>query len=277
LVPLAASLVGFVVALALAAALWGGDSDDAQVAATGRVPPKVASSTAVKGGSQRERGLLQSVVSGMPKTTLTRVVIAPPGARRGDGGDAAVPIEFTQVPGGPTVRRQWDEWIVAGALSRRLDAAGLPAVVSATDPNGGFVARPKLPKRPDPRPLARRQEATILRGIRRAATQSGGDVVRLQVLRPYGAAVALTLAVDDPAAFLRTKLQPLLGSLDDRRQRLEGLYLAILDERRLLALEWGTWTRNPAGVYWVRHDLANCSPIRQSAPPGTEPPPACPA
>ena len=254
----------------------GGGDGDGEEQVKGRVPPEVVSSSTVKGGSQRERALLRSVLRGMEKTTLARVVIGPPAARRGDG-DAAVPIQFTLVPGGPTARRQWDQWIVAGAFSRRLQAAGLPAEVNAADPKGSFTARPKLPKRPDPRPLPRRQEAAVVKGIRRAAKRSGGDLVRLEVHRPYGVAVALSLAVDDPATFLSKKLQPLIGRLDERRVRLEGLYLAVLDRRRRLALEWGTWTRNPAGVYWVRHDLANCSPIRQSGPPGADPPPPCPA
>lgn len=269
---LSAALIGIVVALAAAGC---GGNDEQQV--EGRVPPKVVGSTAVKGGSQRERALLRRVLRGMQKTTLARVAIGAPSARRGDEGDAAVPIAFTPAPGGATVRRQWDEWIVAGAFSRRLDAAGLPAEVSATDPKGSFIARPKLPQRPDPRPLARREEAAVLKGIRRAAKRSGGDVGRLEVHRPYGMAVALSLAVEDPAAFLNKELRPLMGRLNASRQRLEGLYLAVLDERRLLALEWGTWTRNPAGMYWVRQDLANCSPIRQSGPPGADPPPPCPA
>jgi hypothetical protein len=68
----------------------------------------------------------------------------------------------------------------------------------------------------------------------------------------------------------------LIRRLDSHRRGLEGIYLAVLDERRRLALEWASWTRNPAGSYWVRHDLADCSPIEQSAPPGAEPPPPCP-
>jgi hypothetical protein len=116
-----------------------------------------------------------------------------------------------------------------------------------------------------------------VKAIRAAAKRSGGEVARLEVHRPYGVAVAISLVADDPAKFLKQELRPLIGRLDDSRQRLEGVYLAVLDERRLLALEWGTWTRNPAGLYWVRRDLANCSPIRQSEPPGAEPPPRCPA
>jgi hypothetical protein len=90
-------------------------------------------------------------------------------------------------------------------------------------------------------------------------------------------AIALSVAADNPARFLKTKLRPLIGTLGAQRQRLEGIYVAVLDDRSRLALEWGAWTRNPAGTYWVRRDLANCSPIEQSEPPGSQKPPPCPA
>jgi hypothetical protein len=211
----------------------------------------------------------------MEKTTLTRISIGPlQGRRKGDAG-AAVPITFTTVRG-VSVRRRWDEWIVAGAFSRRLLAAGVPAEVDGADPAGGFTARPKLPRQPDPQALSRRQEAAVVKAIRNAARRSGGELVRLEVHEPYGAAVALSLSTKEPAGFLKTKLRRLMADLERHRPRLEGLYVAVLDGRGLLALEWASWTRNPAGTYWVRHDLANCSPIAQSAPPGAEPPPACP-
>ena len=99
-----------------------------------------------------------------------------------------------------------------------------------------------------------------MKAIRAAAKQSRGEIARLEVHRPYGVAVALVVASADPASFLKTRLRPLMASLDRQRSRLEGLYLAVLDETRRLALEWGSWTRNPAGNYWVRHDLAECGP-----------------
>jgi hypothetical protein len=264
-------------ALALVAAGCAGDDGDDEQEARGRVPPKLVESTAVEGGRPRERALLRQALRGMEKTTVTRAVIGPVQGRREIERGAAVPITFTLVAGGPSVRRQWEEWIIAGAFSRRLDAAGLSAEVDASDPKGAFTARPKLAGQPDPRPLSRRQETAVVKAIRRAATRSGGDVVRLEVHRPYGAAVALTVAADDPASFLKDRLRPLISALGVQRSRLEGMYLAVLDEQRRLALEWGAWTRNPAGSYWVRRDLANCSPIEQSEPPGADPPPDCPA
>jgi hypothetical protein len=263
------------IGLALAAAGCGGDDDDE--AAPSRVQPKLVESAAVTGGPERERDLLRAVLRGMKKTTLTRVAIGPVRGRRESDEGTAVPIAFTVAPGGPSVRRQWDEWIVAGAFSRRLFEAGLSAEVDGSGSEGAFTARPKLPGQPDPRPLSRSQEAAVIKGVRTAVRRSGGEIVRLEVHRPYGVAVALFLTANDPATFLKDKLRPLIGSLGVQRQRLEGMYLAVLDERRRLALEWGAWTRNPAGSYWVRRDLANCSPIEQSEPPGAKKPPPCPA
>jgi hypothetical protein len=270
-----ASAAFVAIGLALAAAGCFGDDDDEQTA-QGRAPLMLVENTVVEGGPRRERALLLRTVGGMEKTALTRIRIGPlQGRREGDGG-AAVPVAFTPVRGA-SVRRQWDEWIVAGGFSRRLLAAGLPAQVDGADAEGGFTARPRLRGQPDPQPLSRRQEQTLVKAIRTAARRSGGEDVRLEVHRPYGTAVALSLATQEPAVFLKSKLRGLLENLERHRPRLEGLYLGVLDDRGMLALEWASWTRNPAGSYWVRHDLANCSPIEQSAPPGAEPPPDCPA
>jgi hypothetical protein len=264
------------VALCFALAAAGCMGDDDEQPAQGRTPRTLVANTVVEGGSQRERGLLRRAVGGMEKTTLRRIAIGPvPGRRETDSGPA-VPIAFTPVPGA-SVRRQWDEWIVAGAFSRRLDAAGLPAEVDGADREGGFTARPKLRGQPDPRPLSRRQEQAIANGIRKAARRSGADVAALEVHRPYGVAVTVSLAPSDPARFLKNRLRALIAALEVHRPRLEGIYLAVLDQDRRLALEWASWTRNPAGSYWVRHDLAKCSPIQQSAPPGADEPPDCPA
>lgn len=268
-----------VLALAGAGCSGGGDDDQAapsQAPAQVRLPPKLVDTTVIEGGSRGERALLRRVMGGMETTTLKRITIEPPRTRRVTGGEKAVSITLTPVAGA-TTRRRWDGWIVAGAFSRRLLAAGTPAKVYGADDSGGFTARPKVPGKPDPRPLSAEREAAVVRGIRNAAAKSGGDVVAFDVHRPYGLAVALSLATEEPASFLKNQLRPLLLRLDEFRPRVEGIYLAVLDKRRRLVLEWGSWTRNPAGSYWVRRDLAECSPIRQSGPPGTKLPPRCPA
>jgi hypothetical protein len=145
------------IGLALAGAGCFGDDDDEQPA-QGRTPLKLVANTVVEGGPRRERALLRRAVGGMEKTALTRVSIGPPRGRREGEAGAAVPVTFTPVRGA-SVRRRWEEWIVAGAFSRRLLAAGLPAEVDGSDPESGFTAKPKLPRQPDPRPLSRAQEA----------------------------------------------------------------------------------------------------------------------
>lgn len=254
---------------ALAAAGCAGGDDETASGNGGRVPPKLVRTTAVAGGTAKERKLVRGVMAGMEQTTLRRV-------RLGRGAGKAVAIRFTPVSG-ETARRKWDEWIVAGALSRRLLAAGSPAVVAGSDGGTAFKARPRVPGNPDPRPLSPKRERAIVKAVRRAVRRSGADLVSLEAHRPYGVALALSLSTDDPARFLAEELLAVLSSLDPYRRQLEGFYLAVLEDRREFVLEWGSWTRNPAGTFWVRPDLADCSPIRQSAPTGTEPPPPCPA
>jgi hypothetical protein len=241
-----------------------------------RTVPMFVEAVAVEGSSTREKSLLQDAVDGMERTSLKEIVISGAAARREADGGRVIGLEFTTIPAA-TVRRQWDAWIVTGAFSRRLLAAGLPAQVDAKDDGGAFTALPKLKGTPDPKPLPRAREAAIVKALRQAATKTKAEVVALEVHRPYGVALALSLAPADTARFLKTQLRPFLETLDTHRSRLEGIYLAVLDGERELALEWGSWTRNPGGVYWVRRDLKNCSPIRQSEPPGTPPPPACPS
>jgi hypothetical protein len=265
------------VATGLALAAAGCSGGDGEQAPQGRPAPQLVAATDVEGGAREERALLRAVSGGMEQSTLERISIGGPGTRREtDDGEEVIALTFTPVAG-VTTRRQWDEWIVAGAFSRRLLEAGLPAEVDGGDDRGVFTARPKLKGQPDPKPLSVKRRAAIVKAVRAAAQSSGARIVRLEVHRPYGVALALSLASDDPAAFLKNRLRPLLRRLDVYRPRLEGLYLAVLDEEGRLALEWGSWTRNRAGSYWVRHDLTNCSPIRQTEPPGSEPPPPCSA
>jgi hypothetical protein len=273
-------VLGIGIVLAVVGCSLGDSGEDlvegtASKALERRAVPTFVEATAVKGGSTREKSLLQDAVDGMERTSLKKIVISGAAARRETDGGSVIALDFTTIPA-ETVRRQWDAWIVTGAFSRRLLAAGLPAQVDAKDDGGEFTARPRLKGTPDPKPLPRAREAAIVKALRQAATKAKAEIVTLEAHRPYGVAIALSLAPADTVRFLKTQLRSFLETLNAHRSRLEGIYLAVLDGERQLALEWGSWTRNPGGVYWVRRDLANCSPIRQSDPPGTPPPPACP-
>lgn len=115
--------------------------------------------------------------------------------------------------------RQWEEWIVAGVYSRRLDAAGVPADAGATDRDGGFTAMPRRGGNPDPMPLRVVGRRWVIRRIRAAAKRSGcGDLLRLEVHRPYGVAIAVSFAAEGPASFLNERLRPLIQSLDAHRR-----------------------------------------------------------
>jgi hypothetical protein len=153
--------------------------------------------------------------------TLQRSSIGPvTGRRTSDSGCTAVPVTFTASPG-PSVRRQCDEWIVAGAFSRRLLAAGLSCRGRRKLPRGSVHRAAEAEGQPTRNLSAPRQVSAIVKAIRAAANQSGGEMARLEVHRPHGVAVALVVASHDPASFLKTKLRKLMVSLDRQCSRLE--------------------------------------------------------
>ena len=172
-------------------------------------------------------------------------------------------------------RRVCDEAAPVGRVDRRgraqpaLLATDSPAVVDGSDDIGVFTARPKVRGEPRSPATLRRSREAILKGIRSAVTTVWRRPRQPQAHRPYGTAIALSVSTDDPARFLADKMQPLLTSLVPPPSR-RGRLPRVLENRRQLVLEWGSWTRNPAGTFWVRRDLADCSPIRQSGPPGTQ-------
>jgi hypothetical protein len=259
-------------ALVAAGCFGGGDSDEP----LGRKPPQLFQSTDVSGGPRLERTLLRLAVRAMSPSTLRGVTIRPLAVRRRADPQAEVEIDF-DVPRRPTVRRGWDAMMVGGGFSRRLLAAGRPAVVDTEAPEGGFIAKPRVQREPDPRPLPPVEEAALMSRVRGAVEASGAEIARLQLGRPYGPALALVLSVDDPASFLENDLGLLLRRLGLFRPRLEGLYIGVLDGDGRLVLEVGTWTRNPVSRYWVRRDLEACSPVVHfSHLEGAPPPPPCP-
>jgi hypothetical protein len=56
-----------------------------------------------------------------------------------------------------------------------------------------------------------KRRAAIVKAVRNAARSSGARIVRLEVHRPYGVALALSLAADDPATFLKFAPAPRNG------------------------------------------------------------------
>jgi hypothetical protein len=150
-VKLTTNLIAIAIGLAVAGCAGDGDETAATTATTAaierRAVPALVESTVVEGGSAREQDLLRTALGGMEKSSVREITIAPAATRRETEGGRAIAVTFTTIPAA-TIRRQWDEWIVAGAFSRRLLAADLPAEWRCTGPTvsqSPSLSRPPIP------------------------------------------------------------------------------------------------------------------------------------
>jgi hypothetical protein len=104
----------------------------------------------------------------------------------------------------------------------------------------------------------------------REALVAGAEPVDVRAVRGGAAA---TLAVSDPAAFLKLRLQ---GFLDRTLlAHRENVYLRIVDGHGGRVLEWSV--RGPHGSLWIRPDVFECSPIQPISEPFGTTHPRCPA
>jgi hypothetical protein len=118
-----------------------------------------------------------------------------------------------------------------------------------------------LPGKPSPR---------YVRLVRREAIAARAEPVDV---RAAGDAAVATLAVSDPAAFLKHRLQRFLDrTLFAHR---EYAYLRIVDAQGSRVLEWTH--RGAGGSLWIRRDVFECSPIQPISVPYGKTYPRCPA
>jgi hypothetical protein len=94
-----------------------------------------------------------------------------------------------------------------------------------------------------------------VRLLRREALAARAEPVDVRAV-PGGAAA--TLAVSDPAAFLKHRLQRFLDRT--RFAHRQNAYLRIVDGHGARVLEWSV--EGPHGSLWIRPDVFECSPIQ---------------
>jgi hypothetical protein len=112
--------------------------------------------------------------------------------------------------------------------------------------------------------------ARYVRLVRREALAARAQLVDV---RAAPGAASVTLAVSDPASFLKHRLQRFLDrTLLAHRQ---DVYLRIVDARGGRVLEWSV--TGPHGTLWIRHDVFECSPIVAMGVPVGAKYPRCPA
>jgi hypothetical protein len=137
---------------------------------------------------------------------------------------------------------EWKARLLADAFRELSEQAHLPAVIwldekdgdsgiggSALGPWGGEESGASEPVE-HLRPLSPADEALLLKDVREAASASGARVERLELLRPYAHAFILVVRADDARAFLSSRLEPLMDSLQPWIDETAGEYVEVRDE-----------------------------------------------
>jgi hypothetical protein len=104
--------------------------------------------------------------------------------------------------------------------------------------------------------------------IRRSARDGGVQVVNITTYRTPALSPAITLAVFEPAAFLKHRLDPIVQATSPY----SAAYVRIVDAAGGRVLEW--YKTGSGGALSVRPGLQGCSPISNQGL-GNDPP--CPA
>ena len=118
--------------------------------------------------------------------------------------------------------------------------------------------------------LSGKPSRRYVRLVRREALAARAQPVDV---RAEPGAASVTLAVSDPAVFLKHRLKRFLDrTLLAHRQ---DAYLRIVDGRGGRVLEWSL--KGSRGSLWIRPDLFECSPIQPVGVPYGKTYPRCPA
>jgi hypothetical protein len=176
--------------------------------------------------------------------------------------------------GKDTVRSEWEQQFYVGSylglMSRWPKAAIAAAASTHTE---GPVGRLRPYEVFGSNPSSKRVGVFDQRLIS-AAQLAKATVVELRVSALPARAIALTVRVSDPAAFLKHRARSLLNLLARPSIPLLGYYLAAEDSSGQVI--WATSQLPGTGSVFTIPNLDSCSPVQHSEPALSQPPP-CPA
>lgn len=240
-------------------------------AATGPAP--AGAKVVIVGGTAAQRHLARLTALRVRGVTLARVAFRSPTRilrhMRVHGTELVV---FAS--GKDTVRSEWEQQLYVGAylgLMARWPKATIAAAASAH--TEGPIARLRPYEVFGSNPKSTRV-ALFREQLITAAARAKASIVELRVAALPARAVALTVRVTDPAAFLKHRAQSLLDLLVRPSIPLLGYYLAAQDSSGQLV--WATSLLPGTGSVFTVPSLDSCSPVHHSEMVGYQPPP-CPA
>jgi hypothetical protein len=236
-------------------------------------PAPAGARVAIVGGSPAQRHLARLTALRVGGVTLSRIAFRSPSRILRHEHVKGVELVVSS-RGKDTVRSEWEQQFYVGAylgLMARWPKAAIAAAASAH--TEGPVARLRpyevFGSNPKSTRVGQFRERLIT-----AAEHARASVVELRVAALPARAVALTVRVSDPAAFLKHRARSLLRLLVRPSVPLLGYYLAAEDSRGRLV--WATSLLPGTGSVFTIPSLDSCSPVEHSEPALYQPPP-CPA
>jgi hypothetical protein len=239
-------------------------SDEAEFHVESVAPSDVT--TKIVGGTPKQQAVLQKILSGVGPTRLESVEIVTEIDKEWGAPPNAVGFESKAVQ--PDGYSYWQGQLVGDAFGELSLELGLPPVAYIADEDGQAGGL-DFSTDPSKAPLTRAEADEALRRVAEIAKRYGAST-RARVLKPKRLALAVDFRAEKPAEFLLRGLEPALAPIDDPNAKgYDWLYVKVVDAKGRRVLEDG------AG-YWVRSDLADCSPYLTFGSTMAPPPPPCP-
>lgn len=245
----------------------------AAAAAPAAGPVPAGAKVVIVGGTPTQRYLARLTALRVGGVTLSRITFRSPTRILRNMHVHGVELVVSS-RGKDTVRSEWEQQLYVGAylgLMARWPKATIAAGASAH--TEGPVARLRPYEVFGSNPTSRRVRLFRQR-LLTAAARSSASVVELRVAALPARTIALTVRVNDPAAFLKHRAQALLDLLERPSIPLLGYYLAAEDSSGQLV--WATSLLPGTGSVFTIPSLESCSPVHHSEPALFQPPP-CPA
>jgi hypothetical protein len=236
-------------------------------------PRPVGARVRISGGSSAQRQLARLTALRVGAGKLSRVVFRPPSRLLRHEHVRGTEL-IVSSRGEETLRSDWEEQLYIGAylgLMERWPKAAVAA--AATEHSEGPVARLRaydvFGSNPKSSRVARLEQRLLA-----TASIERSHVDELRVFATPARAIAVTLSVADPAAFLKHRAQALLTVFSRPSVPLLGYYIGVEDRHGQLV--WATYQLPASGGVFAIPRLDSCSPVSHSQPAAYQPPP-CPA
>lgn len=244
------------------------------VSAGAPAPTSLATShIAIVGGAAAQRALAILTAARVGGVMLSRVSFrSPTTGLRHQGVRGTEMVVSSRVRG--TVRTEWEQQLFVGtylAYVARRPKARIAAVSAfqSEGPIGRFTTLDVYGSNPKAIVISR-----FTRRLLDAAARAHAQVVEERVAALPARAIALTIRVSDPAAFLKHRATSLLRILEPLSAPILGYYFGVEDASGTLV--FATSHLANSGALYVLRSLDSCSPVGHSEPEPFLPPP-CPA